>query len=416
MNTASKREEKNTSHLTPNTSLTEAILVSNGPGELYTWVYPVLSELRRSHPELRTTISLIPCQFAAGSEARIAATFGADGVTTPADFLRFVGTGKRPDAYGGNGGFVLSLGGNTNMALQLGDKLGYDSYRYSFVPYWHNKLKRLFVHDDKAWRQARRLGAPEERLELIGNLVADAVQQAAPSHDKGTPHIYLNAGSRDEFAVHLIPFMIAVVDALAQEWPKARFVWPVSRLLQDETVAAGIAGLEKATLGGMAGRREGDIVLTPAGGRLELVSEAERYAQMRAADLALTIPGTNTLELGIAGVPGVVILPLNKAELIPLEGLGHWLSLIPLVGKPLKRHAVKLAAPHFPVSLPNNLSGEDLMVELKGDISLEQVLPPMRELLNDPQDLAERRARLLAIMPQPGAAAKLVERIMAERA
>ena len=76
---------------------------------------------------------------------------------------------------------------------------------------------------------------------------------------------------------------------------------------------------------------------------------------MRAADLAVTIPGTNTLELGIAGVPSLVLLPLNKPEVIPLEGPGHWLSLVPGVGTTLKRQAVRLAAPRFPVALPNLL-------------------------------------------------------------
>ena len=54
----------------------DLVLVSNGPGELYTWVRPVLAELRRQAPERRVSISLIPCQFASGHETKIAETFG----------------------------------------------------------------------------------------------------------------------------------------------------------------------------------------------------------------------------------------------------------------------------------------------------------------------------------------------------
>ena len=165
--------------------------------------------------------------------------------------------------------------------------------------------------------------------------------------------------------------------------PGRRFVWPVSRLLSEEALAQGIAGAEKDTLGGIAGKRVGDTVITPSGARLELVPESTRYAHMRAADIAVTIPGTNTLELGIAGVPSVVLLPLNKPEVIPLEGPGHWLSLLPVVGPSLKRRAVLLAAPHLPVSLPNNLSGEKLMVELKGALTLKGVLSEVLGLLED---------------------------------
>ena len=396
----------------------QAVLVSNGPGELYTWVKPMLAELRR-YPHVRVHIGLVPCQFASGSETRIAATFGADSVSAPGDFARFMTLGKRLPGLEQPApkGFVLSLGGSAGLALNLGEKLGYPVYRYSFVPTWHRKLTALFVHDARAERRARLLGAPRERLEQIGNLVADAVKLAEPAPERGNPHVLLMPGSRDAFAIHLIPLMVALADALGERYPNARFVWPVSRLLSEGALEVGIRGVHKETLGGVAGKLEGEAnrsVITPGGHALELASESSRYAHMRAADLAVTIPGTNTLELGIAGVPSLVLLPLNKPEVIPLEGPGHWLSLVPLVGTTLKRQAVRLAAPHFPVALPNLLSGEDLMVEMKGKIVLEEVVGKAVGLLTDPEERARRRSRLLETMPPPGAAARLVKRVLLE--
>jgi lipid-A-disaccharide synthase len=391
----------------------EAVLVSNGPGELYTWVKPVLAELKQRYPGVKTCISLIPCQFASGGEARIAESFGADIVTTPQAFLRFMATGQL-DGLGSARGFVVSLGGNTRFALKLAKRLGYPAYRYSFVPYWHPKLRKLFVHDQRAARKARLLGTPAERLAVVGNLVADAVALADPAPEPGKPHIVLIPGSRDLFARHLIPFMIAVADALGQTLPEARFVWPVSRLLSEQTIRAGIAGTERATLGGLAGERQGATILTPSGYRITMVAEAERYAHMKAAQLAITIPGTNTLELGIAGVPSLVILPLNRPELIPLEGPGHWLSLVPLIGNALKRQAVKLAAPRLPVSLPNSMTGEELMVEIKGVVSVGLVVAQATALLRNPAELARSQARLAATMPRPGAAKALLGAIMGD--
>ncbi|MDQ3399216.1 MAG: hypothetical protein M3511_15920 [Deinococcota bacterium] len=374
-----------------------------------------MAELREKRPEVEVTISLIPCQFAGGNEAGIARGFGADTVTAPADFLRFLATGHKPAAWRGEEGFVLSMGGNTGMALQLAQRLRYPGYRYSFNPYWHRRLKRLFVHDRRAARNARLLGAPGDRVEIIGNLVADAVQRAAPVARPGRPHVLLIPGSRDGFALHLIPFMIALADRLGALYPEARFVWPVSRLLSSEVIRDGIAGREKATLGGATGVRQyvngREVIATPSGHLLEMISEDERYAHMRSADLAVTIPGTNTLELGIAGVPSVVVLPLNKPEAIPLEGPGHWLSLVPIVGTALKRQAVLLAAPHFPVALPNELSGEKLMLEITGKVGVARALDAVRSLLDHPEDLKRRRDRLGATMPQPGAAKRLVSRI-----
>ena len=388
----------------------DIVLVSNGPGELYTWVRPVLAELRRQAPERRVTVSLIPCQFASGHETRIAETFGADRVTSPKDFLGLL-AGNR-SAFSVQADALLGLGGSAGLALQLAARLHAPAYRYSFVPYWHAKLQALFVDSPRTAQRARLLGAPGSRTEIVGNLVADAVELSEPVAEPGSPHIVMLCGSRDGFAVHIIPFMLALADALHTHYPNARFVWPVSRLLSEEALAQGIAGAEKDTLEGISGKRVGDTVITPGGARLELVPESTRYAHMRAADVAVTIPGTNTLELGIAGVPSVVLLPLNKPEVIPLEGPGHWLSLLPVVGPSLKRRAVLLAAPHLPVSLPNNLSGEKLMVELKGALTLQGVLGEILGLLEDEPERNRRRTRLLETMPKPGAAAKLVTRLL----
>lgn len=393
------------------------VLVSNGPGELYTWVRPVLSELRARVPDKRVVVSLIPCQFAGGSESEAARGFSPDAVTTPAQYLKLATTGRIPPEYGEQVDAVVSLGGSVVMAVRLAERLGSKAYRYSFVPYWHRKLEALFVHDERAYRKARLLGAPGGRLEIVGNLVADAVSDSPPLPERGAPHILLLPGSRDGFAVHLIPFMIALADELRSDYPAARFIWPVSRMLRQATIEAGVQGVERATLSGVAGERYGDVVVAPRGARIELVPEEERYRHMAGADLAVTIPGTNTLELGIAGVPSLVVLPLNRPEVIPLEGPGHWLSLLPVVGIPLKRRAVRLFVERlaYPVSLPNQLSGEELMVEIRGEIDPVTVAERASCLLADREDLSRRRERLKATMPGPGAAGRIVERIVGAR-
>ncbi len=399
----------------------QAVLVANGPGELYTWVRPVLRELRRRAPDTRVAISLIPCQFASGHETAIARGFGADVVTSPAQYVRATATGGLPAGLertddGAGPAFVLSLGGNAGMAVSLARRLGQRAYRYSFEPGWTRGLSTLFVPDERVARRARRLGGSAGRVKVVGNLVADAVQLDAPATRAGSPHVVLFPGSRDGFSVHLIPFFIALVDRLAAALPGARFVWPVSRMLTEATLADGIAGRQAATLGGVAGTREEGRVLTPAGAAIEMVPEEDRYAHMRAADLAVTIPGTNTLELGVAGVPSVVLLPLNRPELIPLEGAGHWLGLVPGVGRYLKRYAVRLWVEGLstPVSLPNRFTGEDLMLEISGRLEVDAVADRTLTLWRDAADRERRRQRLHQTMPRPGAAANLLDGILGD--
>ncbi len=406
--------------------MAQVVLVSNGPGELYTWVRPVLEELRANHPHLDVSISLIPCQFAGGNEPAIAATFAPDALSTPAQYLRAAAVGaapeplvdlaRRDDRAASGKGVVIGLGGNGAMAVALGKRLGYPAYRYSFEPYWHAGLAGLLVPDDNVQRRALRGGAPARLTSVVGNLVADAVKASEPVAQPGEPHVLLFGGSRDGFALHLIPLMIAVTDRLAAALPGARFVWPVSRLLKEQTIRDGVAGVHAATLGGVAGVLEAGAVITPSGARLELVDEESRYAHMRAADLAITIPGTNTLELGVAGVPALVLLPMNQPELIPLEGAGHWLGLVPLVGRYLKRYAVKLFVEGLkvPVSLPNRISGEELMTELRGRVDPDLVADKALALLADEEGLAATRQRLELTMPKPGAAATLVRQVLTE--
>lgn len=392
----------------------EVVLVSNGPGELYTWARPVLAALRRHDPTVPVRIALVPCQFASGAEADIATGFGADLVTTPGQYLRTVPAGRAPQGLGAERGLVLQLGGGVGLAAKLAARLGHPLHRYAFTAGGHRSLARLYLPDERTAARARRLGTPAERIEVVGNLVADAVGASAPAPAPGRPHVLIMPGSRDAFARPLIPLMLAVVDLLAVGRPEARFVWPVSRLLQETTLDTGIAGSEAAVLGGVGGRREGDRVHTPGGAVLEMVAEEERHAHMRAADLAITIPGTNTLELGIAGLPSLVMLPLNRPELIPLEGAGHWLGLVPGVGRYLKRWAVRLFVQGLdaPVSLPNRISGEPLFEEVSGVVTAAGLARVAAALLNDPAELQRRRARLGATMPKPGAADHLARAVL----
>jgi lipid-A-disaccharide synthase len=396
----------------------EVVLVSNGPGELHTWLRPALRALRAADPGLPLRIALVPCQFSSGREAEIAAGFGADTVVAPPAFLRSVPAGRAPAGLGAERGLVLQLGGAVGLAAALARRLAHPLHRYAFTAGGHRRLERLYLPDRRTARRARLAGTPSGRIEVVGNLVADALEAVAPAAPKGDPHVLLLPGSRDAFARPLVPLMLAVVDRLARDRPGARFVWPVSGMLDPRTVRDGVAGVEAAALGGVAGRREGDTVRTPSGAAVEMVGEDERHAHMRAADLAITIPGTNTLELGIAGVPSLVMLPLNAPERIPLEGAGHWLGLLPGIGPPLKRWAVRavVAGLDQPVSLPNRLAGERLFEEVVGRIAAGDVAERAAALLDDPADLARRRARLRATMPEAGAAARLAQRVLARLA
>lgn len=155
--------------------------------------------------------------------------------------------------------------------------------------------------------------------------------------------------------------------------------------------------------------REGWLV-SEHGLEVRVVDEASRYSAMRQAKLALTIPGTNTLEMAFSGLPAVVLLPLHKPELIPLEGLLHWVGMLP-GGHWLKRQAILTAEPRIAhLALPNQWLGERVYPELRGVFGPESVAQVGLDLLS-PQQQERVRSRLQTLEAWPGAEA-LVEAIL----
>jgi hypothetical protein len=391
-------------------------ITSNGPGELYAWVKPVLAAWRRVEPDLRVSIALVPCQFAGGGEERLARSFDVDQVVNVRELLMALAQRKAPAGLsGGPGALVLGLGGEARYATALAARLGAPAFRYSFEPTPARGLERLFVHDERTRERAagKLRGEAKARVETVGNLVADAVAATSPTPQPGSPHILLMASSRDAFARHLIPMILGVTESLQQRYPDARFVWPVPGSLSAEALQAGLEARHLSSLGGVGAVREGNLLRTASGAVLEMVGEHERYQHMLAADVALTIPGTNTLELGIAGVPTLMVVPLNRPEIIPLEGAAHWLGVLPLLGTPLKRAAVRAMARRLPgpLSLPNRISGQALVEERIGVLSISEISNALSDLIEARERRDWIRSQLSESMPKRGAAEQLVSRL-----
>ena len=392
----------------------EIVLLTNGPGELYTWAGPMLRAIRAQGTDVRVALGLLPCPFASGQEMRIATELGFDAVSSVAENLAFMAGGPKPKAFQGGfkQGLVIGLGGDVAFPGRIGARLGYPAWRYSFEPYWNAGLERLFVHDERTLTKANRQ-APEGHAENIGNLVADALEfERVPAKAAGLD-VLVMAGSRRFEVEHMLPYFAAAVEQIAARVPNVRFHWPKSRLLPEEALAVAYSGHKVTDVGGVPTTLEHDHVLTPKGARIRVALEEERYGLMKLADLALTIPGTNTLELGIAGVPSIVCLPLQKMELIPIENPLRYLGAIPMVGPGIKRKLVETALSRFKfVSLPNMIADEAIQLELRGTITPTDVAGHAVRLLEHGDARAGIKARLAAAMPKPGTASILAARAM----
>jgi Lipid-A-disaccharide synthetase len=397
---------------------TEIVLLSNGPGELYTWAGPMLRELRAQAPDVRVSLGLLPCPFASGHEERIARGLGFDAISSVTESLAYIAGGPKPGAFAKKAnGLVIGLGGDVAFPGRIGSRLGYPAWRYSFEPYWKDGLEKLFVHDARTLEKARKSGPqdkPENRIENIGNLTADALAFQTPAPKLPGLDVLIMPGSRKFEVEHMLGVFAASAEQIAQTVAgPIRFHWPRSRLLTEPMLEVARSGKKVLDLGGVSTRLEADFLVTPNGTRIHVADESDRYALMKMCDLALTIPGTNTLELGIANCPSIVALPLQKSELIPIENPLRYLEHIPIFGPRIKRRLVEIFLSRFKhVSLPNMIADEAIQLELRGDVTPELIASHAQKLLEHPDELARIRSRLNATMPQPGTAAKLVTRAL----
>jgi len=134
---------------------------------------------------------------------------------------------------------------------------------------------------------------------------------------------------------------------------------------------------------------------------------------MSISHLALTVPGTNNMQLALFGVPMVVILPLNRAELIPLDGIAGLISpKIPPVGLVKRKILLRLSRKIRFVALPNIRAGKEIVPEIRGIIKPEEVAEKAVELLSHPDKLKEISCQLKELTRERGAKDKVVDVIL----
>lgn len=372
----------------------DVLLVSNGPGELWGWVLPVARALRRTG-RVTVRLGLAPCQYATGREAEVARRTGLfEEVLDPGSCLRLgLGLGSlRVDG-------VVHLGGDLWYAVRFGRRARCPVFAYAertLIASRHRAFVWIGTPTEGVARKLVALGVPEGKVEAVGELRVDALADGLPPEEGNDSAerdrlLLLLPGSRPSLVRDLAPLM-------------ARIGELVRRAYRDVEVAmAASPFLPPGFLEGLL-----------AGRGIRILPEEERLRAYRRAALALTIPGTTSLELAYLHTPMLVWLPLYDPARLPLEGLVEWVGRIPLAGRALKATAVRryFRTPRL-VALPNRLAGERIVEEVVGDAPPEAVARRVVDLLRD----GARRARMHQALRArfwgaPGAADRVARRIV----
>lgn len=400
----------------------DILILSNAPGELATWVKPVVRELRAQlGDEPRISVMLSPCPNASGQEAEIALSYPeVDRVQAAEHFFSFLLWGKTADDWDWHDrGVVIFLGGDQFFPVVIGKRLGYRTVIYAeWEARWHRWIDRFGVMKSEIRDRAPAQFA--HKITVVGDLMAEVQTQQVASATEEL--IGILPGSKPAKLMQGVPLMIAIADQIKLHRPQTRFVIPVAPTLDLPDLAKYADPKQNSLvplLGNVSAQLVGDRLETPNGLSVELwQSKTERvpmYEVLSQCCFCLTTVGANTAELGSLGIPMVVIVPTQQMDamrawdgipglLANLPGVGGWFAK-QINSAMLKRLGL--------LAWPNIWATEMIVPELVGELDPKEVAKFMIDYLDHPEKLAAMRDRLRQVRGEPGAAKKLVE-IVAE--
>ena len=394
----------------------DILILSNGPGEVTTWVLPVVKALRQQlgHELVRISVVLSPCPNATGKEAAIARSYQeVDRVLPREQFFPFLLWGKIDEAWDWRQrGVVLFLGGDQFYAVAIGKRLGYSTVVYAeWEARWYRWIDRFAVMQPAV---IEKVPLPyRHKLTVVGDLMAD-VEEAEPGHGKEL--IGLLPGSKASKLAQGVPLCLAIAQQIHRHRPQTRFIVPVAPTLDLPTLAQFADPQQNPILnrmGGVSGQliteaNQRPYLKTPQGVHLELVTQfpADELSQCR---LCITTVGANTAQLGALGVPMIVLLPTQQLDAMrSWDGIPGILANLPGLGSGFARLINWFILKQGRLfAWPNIWANAEIVPEVVGEIQAEEVASMVLDFLNNPQKLTAMRDRLLEVRGKPGAALQI---------
>ncbi len=393
------------------------VAIVNGPGELGGWLLPAVEHLKARAPEMRITAVITPCQYASGRERDVAAASPAiDEVVTFASFVRR-GWANRPARGQSTDTLVVHFGGDPFYSRVAGALSRAPVWRFGTSAAGRKWTERFLVPDDRIRTKLLRRGIAADRITVVGQIVVDSVLSGRSPSTHQEPgsvvgeRVLLLPGSRLFELERMVPFFARVIDETLSRRPGTVFAMSLSPFVT------------RAQLRTLASAASCDIVEsgpdlwlgTPRGYRCRVLEGGWQTAAGPEA-LAVTLPGTNTLQLAVLGAPMLVLLPLNWGERIPLDGLLGLLLPVVMPFGLVKRYLMRALTPWVRyIALPNILASERIVPEMRGVLQPPAVAEAVVALLADRERRAGMSARLRDVAGPPGAADRTAAAILGWR-
>ena len=411
----------------------DILILSNGPGEVTTWVRPVVKSLRQilgnDPTQVRISVILSPCPNATGRETAIARSYPeVDRVQGAEHFSKFLLRGQTAENWDWREqGVVLFLGGDQFFTVVISKRLGYCSVTYAE---W----------DARWWRWIDRFGimkpgllekVPQKyhhKFTVVGDLMADVAQSqssglgesgnAGNSDNSKQQIIGLLPGSKAAKLAQGLPLSLAIADYLHSQKLNTKFIIPVAPTLDLPSLAK-FADPQKNPVLKMVNGSPATLVQqdnqyflkTEQGLLVELRQEYPAHEILTQCQICITTVGANTAELAALGVPMIVLIPMQQLDAMrSWDGLPGILVRLPGVGSVFANliNGYILRQGRL-FAWPNIWAKAAIVPELVGNLTAAQVGDLVIDYLDHPEKLQQMSDRLQQVRGLPGAAMKLAE-------
>ena len=405
----------------------DILILSNGPGEMATWVLPTLKALYQQWGEdfsqVRISLVLSPCPNASGQEVAIAEGYPEiDRVQAAEHFFPFLLWGKtHQDWDWRKNGLVLFLGGDQFFPLVIGKRLAYRTVVYAeWEARWYRWIDHFGVRQSIIREKIP--AHYQKKLTMIGDLMTD-LPLSKYQLPNNAYQIALLPGSKPEKLAQGVPLCLAIAEAVRDRHPKTTFILPLAPGLSIERLAEFadpeynnlIQKLDwgSAQLNYRYPKEDNTdtepFLMTKSGLKVKIITQFPAHQHLARCHLALTTVGANTAQLASLGIPMIVLLPTQQ-----LEAMRHWdgipgiLAGLPWVGSFLAKqlNAYILREKRL-FAWPNIWAKAEIVPELLGELDPEIVAQQVSELLDNPEKLLEMRDRLQKVRGESGAAMRL---------
>ncbi|NJM88835.1 MAG: lipid-A-disaccharide synthase [Hydrococcus sp. RU_2_2] len=451
----------------------DLLILANGPGEITTWVLPVVKALRQTlsndRAQVRISIILSPCPNATGKEAAIARSYPeVDRVQSSEHFFPFLVRGKTHENWDWHKkGVVIFLGGDQAFAVIIGKRLGYHTVVYAeWDVRWYRWIDRFCLRQPSLLSKVP--SKFQHKLTVVGDLMIDVVKvesraartkfcaaeskvesrimkadggsnvsplsprlpvspsplsPLSPLSSEGrSPTIGFLPGSKAAKLTQGVPLCLAIAQYILAQRPQTRFILPVAPTLDLATLASyadpkinpfmsRFGGVEAQLIMPPADSNNPPLLQTSTGVAIELITQFPAYEFLSQCDLTITTVGANTAQLGSLGIPMLVLIPTQQLDAMrSWDGIPGILANLPLLGSAFAKTINWLILKQGRLfAWPNIWAQQEIVPELVGELQASDIARLVLEYLDNPDKLEKMRDRLLAVRGKTGASHSIAE-------